>query len=62
MKQRYARVYNGVVTHMVQAQPNWIDLNPWPDVPGTWIPCLESVSTEWQYNPATQTFSAPANK
>jgi len=47
---------------MVQTQPEWIDLNPWPDVPGIWIECAESVNTEWQYNPATQSFLPPDNK
>ena len=62
MKHRYARVHNGVVTHMVQTQPQWIDLNPWPDVPGIWIECAESVSTEWQYDSATKVFLPPVNK
>ena len=62
MKHRYARVYNNIVTHLVQAQTEWINLNPWLDVPGEWIECGEPVNCEWQYDAATQTFSPPANK
>jgi len=62
MKQRYARVYNNIVTHLVQVQANWLELNSWPDVPGEWIPCSEPVNCEWQYDPSTKVFSPPGNK
>lgn len=60
MKQRFVRVANGVVTHMVQVQPEWIDLNPWPHLPGEWMACEEPVNCEWHYQADTQTWQPPA--
>lgn len=60
MKQKYARVHNGVVTHLAQVSSSWIELNPWPGIPGTWIQCGVDVSTGWLYNSVTNEFSPPA--
>jgi hypothetical protein len=59
MKHRYARVFEGLVTHLAQVQPEWIELNPWTNIPGEWVPAPNGVNTEWQYNAATQTFLPP---
>jgi hypothetical protein len=61
MKQNYARVYQGRVTHLAQVQPNWIDENPWTDVPGEWISAPNGVNTEWRYSTETNTFSPPVD-
>jgi len=55
----WARVLDNKITHTVSSRSDWIDLNPWPDVPGTWVVAPSGVTINWHYNSQTQEF-APA--
>jgi hypothetical protein len=58
----YGRILNNVVTHTVQTPVrNWLELNPWLDVPGEWETLPDHVRVKWTKDPATGTWSAPTN-
>jgi hypothetical protein len=55
----WARVVDNTITHCVSSKSDWIDRNPWPDVPGIWIVAPATVTTAWTYNSETQEFTPP---
>jgi hypothetical protein len=57
----WARVDQNTVTHLVNSRLDWVDLNPWPDVPGVWIQVDASVQGGWQYDPDTGAFTPPVS-
>jgi hypothetical protein len=58
----YGRIHNNVVTHTVQTpRKNWVELNPWTEVPGEWEILPDHVKPKWTKDTATGTWSEPTN-